>query len=950
MKRFFGMMLFLTLLLCGCGGTTGKVTETEGATESETETVTGTSTETETEKDTETETEAPVVRTDFKIIVKDDAYVYNNDGTSDFSNTNFGKTADLQIKSNKNALTRYAYVKFDISKLVGDDSFTAIELDLMLKSKQSMPGNPEYATVELYSVSPEGWNEKSITFNDRPDYVDLVARRDDIKEVGKVYSFPITSYVKRALENGETEVAFFLADASGVPLHIKFESKDGGKMTPMLSVYYDTKVDETVYLGKMWGRPEPELSQNGIDTIVGLRKAGNYTISVKEDTYIEAGTSAAKNFGSSSIVDFKAMGAKKDNYYRISLLKFDVSDIKAEDYAKIELDLNCISIEKGDITVQVNVYGCDPDSWKEMSVTYNTAPERGKLVTRAFVTRAGQVRIDVTDYVKQCLADGQKQVSLYLEGVSTSLRRLQFSSRESGGGAPKLLCGNGEGEDVFVTYLPYSGVNPWENAMTAVKTWLARWADIKKGGDTNVTEILRDASEYTLTVDAATYNTTKGANTVYKQYSTRTVDSLKGFDALAVGDESKLYDIYGGYMGGEKYEATGYFYTKKIGDRWWTIDPLGYPFFRVACVSVSMGNQTQEKLALAKYGSVQGWAKSVTDRLRELGFNSTGGWSSIAYLSQVEQPLSQTYVMTVLRRYCQNMGFMKTVNGSESFLGVMPVFDPSFTSSADSLIKSTVSPYADAAYVYGWMSDNELPAGLNMLDLSLSLDPSEERFAYTYAVAWTFMCLKLDRTDVTLDDVTDDLRREFRAMAYDRYFEVVCNSLEKYAPNHQYMGCRFLEGCYADEYVMRVAGYHCDVITYNYYHAWQADPVLIANQQRWAGKPFIVTEWYAKGMDVWEKNPAMTNTTGWGWTVRTQNDRGLFYENFALQLLQCRGCVGFDWFKYQDNDPSDPYATGADINSNKGIIDNNGDEYADLVKHMQKVNAIKYALIEHFDK
>ena len=151
---------------------------------------------------------------DRKIIVKDDAYVYNNDGAVDYSNTNFGKETDLHIKSNSNALTRYTYLKFDISSLAGDDDFTAIELDLMLKSKQSMPGNPEYAIVEVYAVSPDGWDENTVTFANRPDYVDLVAKRDDIQGAGNIFSFPITSYVRRALENGDTEVAFYISDAS----------------------------------------------------------------------------------------------------------------------------------------------------------------------------------------------------------------------------------------------------------------------------------------------------------------------------------------------------------------------------------------------------------------------------------------------------------------------------------------------------------------------------------------------------------------------------------------------------------------------------------------------------------------------------------------------------------------------------------------------------------------
>jgi hypothetical protein len=187
-------------------------------------------------------------------------------------------------------------------------------------------------------------------------------------------------------------------------------------------------------------------------------------------------------------------------------------------------------------------------------------------------------------------------------------------------------------------------------------------------------------------------------------------------------------------------------------------------------------------------------------------------------------------------------------------------------------------------------------------------------------------------------------------MVYDRYFEVIRSALDKYAPCHQYMGCRFLKNCYNDESVMRVAGYWCDVITYNYYNAWEADPEMVANQQKWAGKPFVVTEFYAKGMDVWEKDNSITNKSGAGWTVRTQEDRGLFYENFALQLLECKGCVGFDWFLYRDNDPNDATADLSNRDSNKGIINNAGEEYTELTSHMQKVNTQKYTLINFFDQ
>ena len=71
---------------------------------------------------------------------------------------------------------------------------------------------------------------------------------------------------------------------------------------------------------------------------------------------------------------------------------------------------------------------------------------------------------------------------------------------------------------------------------------------------------------------------------------------------------------------------------------------------------------------------------------------------------------------------------------------------------------------------------------------------------------------------------------------------------------------------------------------------------------------------------------------------------------YALSLLECKGCVGFDWFKYWDNDPDDSSADLSNINSNKGIIDNDGNEYAVLVEYMEELNNQKYSLIKFFSE
>jgi len=646
-------------------------------------------------------------------------------------------------------------------------------------------------------------------------------------------------------------------------------------------------------------------------------------------------------------LNLKGSDEKADNYYRAILLKFNIEEIPENINDKIMLFINCSFVGTEGTNSTINVYACDPYEWDEGTVTYNTIPQKEALVTSTSVEASGWVTFDVTDYVKTSRANGDKLISFYLEGENVSRRQFNFTSKESAVNIAYINY-SASGESVnFTTYLKYKTENPWEKAMADVTEWLARWEEIKSRGDYDTVNITKDAAEYSLSVDVA--KDANGYSTKYTATPTRNISTLNGYNASTA--EVAKYDEYGGLMDESmKQEATGFFYVKKIGDRWWNIDPLGYPMFRVSMVSVALGSSPlQKERLLAKYGSQENWSQATTDRLRELGFNSYGAWCGISTFINNEKPLNQTQNLAIASNYTTKIDTNISDSGSTKIVGnVIPAFDPDFEIYADSRIERTVENYKDSPYIYGWMSDNELPQNLNALDNALCFDTTDIRFIYSYATAWTFMYLKTGKSDVSIADVTDELREEFHAMMYDKYFSIVAPLFKKYDPNHMYIGLRFHGKGVSYEHLWRVAGYWCDVITYNYYSAWEADFELVANQVKWAGKPFVVTEWYAKGMDVWEKDNRMTNASGAGWTVRTQDDRGKFYQNFALSLLECKGCVGFDWFKYIDNDPDEEGAKYEE-NSNKGIVDNYGEEYTVLTDYMKELNHQKYNLIEFFD-
>lgn len=106
----------------------------------------------------------------------------------------------------------------------------------------------------------------------------------------------------------------------------------------------------------------------------------------------------------------------------------------------------------------------------------------------------------------------------------------------------------------------------------------------------------------------------------------------------------------------------------------------------------------------------------------------------------------------------------------------------------------------------------------------------------------------------------------------------------------------------------------------------------------------MITEWYAKAMDA-----GLANTGGAGWIVKTQRDRGLFYQNFTLALLESKACVGWDWFKYSDNDPGNTKADPSNRDANKGIVNIQYEPYQPLIEAIQPLNERAYSLVDYFD-
>ena len=429
----------------------------------------------------------------------------------------------------------------------------------------------------------------------------------------------------------------------------------------------------------------------------------------------------------------------------------------------------------------------------------------------------------------------------------------------------------------------------------------------------------------------------------WKEYPTHTVDLLAGFKP---GAKAVPVSIYGGRTD-KKEKATGFFHVAKVADRWWLVDPEGNLFIHVGIASVSVGKSSKNvRSALAeKFGGAAGWGEATTQMLWNYGFNGTGAWSSAEPLRAAKHPVAYTLIWNFMSGFgkSKNMTFQKP--GHAGYTGdVIPVFHPDFPAYCERAAQALAAT-KDDPWLIGHFSDNEMPGEKNLLDKYLKLDAADPNLAPSRKAAEAWV-VKRRGSLVAAKDLTDEDRDEWRGHVFGTYFEITAKAIRKVDPNHLCLGSRLHGQEKTSPATFREAGKHLDAIAVNYYGAWTPDPTTLANWTAWSGRPVMITEWYTKGADV----PGLINSTGAGWIVPTQRDRGLFYQNYTLGLLASKTCVGWHWFKYMDNDPEDLSTDPSNRDSNKGIVNIKYEPYAPLMDLMKQLNQNVYALTDYFDK
>ena len=409
-------------------------------------------------------------------------------------------------------------------------------------------------------------------------------------------------------------------------------------------------------------------------------------------------------------------------------------------------------------------------------------------------------------------------------------------------------------------------------------------------------------------------------------------------------DYKAITNKYGSLTTGAKQQATGRFYVKKVNGRWWIIDPEGYPHYERSVTSLRYGSSSRNKEAWNKrFGNDNMWLSKTQAELASIGFHGTGAFCTNTYSkiqahnqSNPNAPMTLAPSFGFLSQFRSQNGHAYPGNTSDNELGLVLYSD--WADFCKSYIRSAMASYLNDANVLGFFSDNEInfsSQNSRILDRFLKLT---DRTDIAYLEAKKFM------EEKNATSVTDNLNSEFAGRLAELYYKGVKEAIKEIDPGMMYLGTRLHGTPKYLQHVVAAAGKYCDIISINYYSRWSPELTTYVKQwgEDWADAPFMVTEFYTKGVEDSDLN----NQSGAGFSVPTQNDRAYAYQHFTLGLLEAKNCVGWHWFKYQDDDGTDNSSKPA----NKGVYDNYYEMYPYLSKFMKEVNYNVYNLIEYFDK
>ncbi|MGC6424229.1 MAG: beta-agarase [Lentimonas sp.] len=440
---------------------------------------------------------------------------------------------------------------------------------------------------------------------------------------------------------------------------------------------------------------------------------------------------------------------------------------------------------------------------------------------------------------------------------------------------------------------------------------------------------------------------------------------------------------FGGWKDGPQLKATGFFRLEKYQGKWYFVDPEGYLFWSngPTCISASFGYTGVEGREnyfeglpdpngpLGQFYSESDWAPhgfykdkipfqmyrffeanlfrkygsdwqvkfydSVHHRLKTWGMNTIANWADRELCLQRRTPYTANFWVRGNRQLEASQGYWGKFHD---------VFDPSFREVVRRELKRLKKETQDP-WCIGFFVDNELSWGYDGMSLALETlscpadQPAKRVFVKdlktkyatieklnavwdTEHANWQAL---LDSTETPdIERARGDLEK-FYAKTADTYFKMIHDELEKAAPNHLYLGCRF---AWVNDAVAHASALYCDVVSYNKYQY----SIRSLHLPHHIDRPIIIGEYHFGATDRGHFHPGLKEGVD-------QNERAALLQDYLRSALDNPQVVGVHWFQWVDSHIA---GRADEENYNVGLVDVTDTPYPELTEAFRQIGNVLY--------
>ncbi len=399
-------------------------------------------------------------------------------------------------------------------------------------------------------------------------------------------------------------------------------------------------------------------------------------------------------------------------------------------------------------------------------------------------------------------------------------------------------------------------------------------------------------------------------------------------------DEGPLaFNQFGGWAEGPQLEATGFFRTEKVDDRWWLVDPEGRLFFSHGANSVGFGQRTpipgradlfewlpnpddqrmigvveddQAHFMVANLVRTFGadWREPARDRLhrrlRQWGMNTLGAWSDDELMTDRRTPYT---AILHAGGHWSPLGY-----------GISDPFAPDFKERLMTGLQR-IMPDGDDPWCVGVFIDNEIDWTEPFVHNTFArpdwqparkalLEWLQEKYGDVQSLntAWEASFESFDAIreipehgNEAFESDVSDLKR----LIAGTYYRIARDAMREVLPNTLYLGSRQHKG---DIEAYEESIRYLDVISFNTYQ-----PLAGSQLPRGADIPVLETEFHFAAPDRGVPGVGLM-------PVGDQLQRSRAYIAYVVSSLQHPNIVGTHWFAFPDQSaagrPGENYQIG----------------------------------------